>query len=218
MHRESMILQSLKFLGTAPSDEESVKKLEALWEEIEDRAVPRMTCRQMKKEEWIKAPYFPLEGKDVEDLLKNGEELVFFAGTMGAYWERQLMEKSLTDPLEAYFLDALLSARVEEGLNEFQEQLAEEAAPLYVTDRFSPGYGDFPFALQRPLGEFLNIERTLGVRFTEGGLLIPRKTVLALCALTKEPPDHRHRGCGSCVLAGKCLLRKNGKRCSVYGG
>lgn len=218
MNRERTIRQALKFLQSDVSDRKSADILYELLDTYKEDFSFRTTEKRIPMEEWKEDPVFPLPGKEVGELLQGGEELVFFGGTLGIKWERKLMELSLLQPGKAFYLDALLSAVTEEGLNVFQEELAREVAPLYVTDRFSPGYGDLPFSLQRSWGELLDIERTLGVRFTDRDLMIPRKSVLAMCVITGEKPEYRHRGCEECILYDCCRLRLKGSRCSVYGG
>ncbi|MDO5714454.1 MAG: vitamin B12 dependent-methionine synthase activation domain-containing protein [Tissierellia bacterium] len=218
MDQHRTILQAMKFIHTVPEDTFSYEKLKSLFELYQDSISPILTEKRFPMDQWIEHPPFLLEGKDVEELLVHGEEIVFFGATLGMTWERKLMELSISDPKEGFFLDGLLSAIVEERLNMFQEELSKEVRPKYVTDRFSPGYGDLPFSQQRKWGELLDIRKTLGVQFTDRDLMIPRKTVLALCVITKEKPLYRHRGCDSCLLYKECPLRIKGSRCSIYGG
>lgn len=58
-------------------------------------------------------------------------------------------------------LDAVLSAAVEAVCDEQEERLRGEFAErsLFLTDRFSPGYGDMPIAQSREICEVLNTGR-----------------------------------------------------------
>jgi len=48
--------------------------------------------------------------------------------------------------------------------------------------RFSPGYGDMPLSFQRVLFTQLDAGR-LGVALTDGNMLSPEKSVLAVCGV-----------------------------------
>ena len=92
-------------------------------------------------------------------------------------------------------------------------ELAERFAPKHLTDRFSPGYGDFPFSQQRDFFDVLDITRRIGVSLTESGLMLPQKSVTALIGVSDRPQAHRHRGCASCILFEDCGFRKEGTHC-----
>ena len=83
----------------------------------------------------------------------------------------------------------------------------------YLTDRFSPGYGDFPFAQQPELCRVLDLPRRIGVTLSPGGLMIPQKSVTALVGVADRPQTKRFRGCAYCSQFKNCTYRKGNRTC-----
>ncbi len=115
----------------------------------------------------------------------------------------------------AVILDACGSAWVEAGCDEAERELKERLSPRYLTDRFSPGYGDLPLAVQPAMLGALNAERRLGVHLTESLLMTPSKSVTAVLGVSDEPQPARVRGCGYCAMRETCDYRKGGTTCAV---
>ena len=49
--------------------------------------------------------------------------------------------------------------------------------------RFSPGYGDLPLDVQRPLFAALDVPRKIGVSLTDSLLMAPSKSVSAIIGI-----------------------------------
>ena len=129
--------------------------------------------------------------------------------TMGAAFERmQRMKRS--DALTALMLDACGSVLVEEGCDQAASALARKHPHAFLTDRFSPGYGDLPLTLQPALLASADAFRRLGVQATESCMLIPQKTVTAIIGLSDQPQPARIRGCGYCALHARCPYAHSG--------
>ena len=107
------------------------------------------------------------------------------------------------------------SAYVEAGCDAAEREIAARFLDRYLTDRFSPGYGDLPLGLQQEICTLLDTERRLGVHATEHCLLNPQKSVTAIVGLSDKPQMARIRGCAYCSMGETCLLRKGGKRCAL---
>ena len=93
--------------------------------------------------------------------------------------------------------------------------LAARFPGLYLTDRFSPGYGDLPLSLQPGLCAVLDAERRVGIHVTSSFLMNPGKSVTAVIGLADKPQMARIRGCAWCVMRNTCTLRKGGKSCGL---
>nr|MCR5785210.1 methionine synthase [Eubacterium sp.] len=89
-----------------------------------------------------------------------------------------------------------------------------ESGGLYLTDRFSPGYGDLPLNTQNALCEALNTSRRIGLTVTKNHLLIPRKSVTAIMGISSVPVTLRKRGCETCSMFLDCDYRKDGITCN----
>ena len=114
----------------------------------------------------------------------------------------------------AVMLDACGSAWVEAGCDQAEAEVAERFPDLYLTDRFSPGYGDLPLTLQNPICTALDARRHLGICVTESLLMNPSKSVTAVIGLSDRPQAARIRGCEYCSMRENCTLRKGGKTCA----
>lgn len=153
------------------------------------------------------------EGRDVKDLLSGCEAVIFFAATLGAEAEALLRRAQLRDMAEAVILDACGSAAVENVCDNLCADLAAAEAPCFLTDRFSPGYGDLPFSQQPDFCRLLDVQRRIGVTLTDSGLMLPQKSVTALVGVSPVPVERRSRGCAYCELFSNCSYRKDGVSC-----
>ena len=153
------------------------------------------------------------EGQDVKDLLRGCEAVIFFAATLGAEAESLLRRAQLRNMADAVILDACGSAAVENVCDNLCADLAAAEAPRFLTDRFSPGYGDLPFAQQPDFCRLLDVQRRIGVSVTDSGLMLPQKSVTALMGVSPVPAPRRSRGGAYCELFSNCSYRKDGASC-----
>ena len=156
---------------------------------------------------------FVLQGRDVPELLHDCDQVILMAATLGTEAEVLLRRSQLRDMGEAVILDATASAAIENVCNNLCEDLAIRFQPKYLTDRFSPGYGDFPFCQQRDFFAALDITRKIGVSLTESGLMLPQKSVTAIIGLSDRQQPRRQRSCESCSMSATCRFRKDGMHC-----
>ena len=118
------------------------------------------------------------------------------------------------DMARAVVLDACGSAGVESVCGEAELAIGQRFPDAFLTDRFSPGYGDLPLSLQPGLCAALDTPRRLGLYVTESFLLNPAKSVTAIVGLADTPQMRRIRGCAFCSMSKTCTLRKGGKTCA----
>ena len=116
---------------------------------------------------------------------------------------------------EAVIFDACGSAWVESGCDAAEAEIAARFKGRYLTDRFSPGYGDLPLSLQPAVLAALDAEKRLGIHLSDSFLMTPSKSVTAVIGVSDEPQPARVRGCGSCVMNKTCDYRKGGTTCAV---
>ena len=154
-------------------------------------------------------------GKDIARLLDGCSEVVLMALTLGAELERVLMRQEVTDMSDALVLDICASVAVEAAADDFEKQLSAEllADGKYLTNRFSPGYGDLPLSHQRPLLELLNASRAAGITLTPSQLMVPRKSVTAILGICDHMKEKTLGGCSLCPLKTKCSYRSHNLRC-----
>lgn len=156
-----------------------------------------------------------LTGRTARTMLAQCSQAALLCCTLGGEFEALLRRTQVRDMAQAVILDACGSAYVERGCDVAQEELARRFPSLYLTDRFSPGYGDLPLSLQPAICSTLDTQRRLGVQATEHFLLNPGKSVTALIGLSDRPQMARVRGCAYCSMRETCALRKGGHHCGI---
>jgi hypothetical protein len=151
-----------------------------------------------------------LEGEDIRRHLDACPQAVLMAATLGPDVETLLMRAEVTDMARAVVLDSVASAAIENVCDNLEADLRREyeGQGLYLTDRFSPGYGDLPIRLQAPVCEVLDTRRRIGLSVSESGILLPRKSVTALMGVSEIPRPRRSSGCANCSLFHTCDRRK----------
>lgn len=199
--------------GELPPDiHETIARCE---QELLQTARPRIVWRQfdLLPDGSFSGTDFSPQGDDIRNMLQNCRRAVLFAATLGTEVEQLLRRTQVRDMAKAVVLDCCASSAIENVCDNFCEDLQTELAPKYLTDRFSPGYGDFPFSQQPAVCGLLDIQRRIGVTLSPGGLMIPQKSVTALIGIADKPQKKRFRGCAYCSQFGTCTYRKENRTC-----
>ncbi len=209
--------ETLRYLGYAgsPIPPELEAALSRCEEEVIRTACPRATWRlfDLLPDGHFAGTGFLPEGADVPALLQNCRRAILMAATLGMECEALLRHALQRNMSDAVILDAAASAAIENVCDNLCADLAVRFSPLFLTDRFSPGYGDFPLSAQREVCGILDVTRQIGLSLTESGLMLPQKSVTAVLGLSELPQPRRHRSCEDCSLSGSCSFRKEGKHC-----
>lgn len=156
-----------------------------------------------------------LTGETARKMLADCDRAVLLACTLGAGFEAMLRAEQARGMARAALLDACGSAWAEAGCDGAEREIAARFPGLFLTDRFSPGYGDLPLELQRDICAALDAGRRLGVQVTDSLMMNPAKSVTAVIGLSDRPQPARIRGCGFCKLRESCQYRKEGKTCGA---
>lgn len=206
--------EALHFLGWrgTPLDATLVAQIESMCEAAQSSICPRVVLRRfaIAEDGRLEGTTFTPKGGDVRAMLAPCREAVLLAATLGAESERMLLRTQAKDGARAVILDAVLSAAIEAVLDRREAQLRDElrAGGLYLTDRFSPGYGDMPMAQTREICEVLGAQRAIGLTVSAGGVMIPRKSVTAIMGISGAPVPRRPSGCEGCAARETCALRR----------
>lgn len=145
------------------------------------------------------------EGKDIARLLEGSDAVYYFCATIGADTDRLIESLKLTDLTLAYAVDLCAGLWVDaycDVLEEKQRARLKEKN-MTLTRRFSCGYGDMPLSSQGAFIEALKADKFLGIRLTEGGMMIPSKTVSAVAGIGYAE-NKAERRCDVCVKRGSC--------------
>lgn len=215
--------EALRYMGfgCAATDGELREMLE-LAALIKESGRPRVIIKELAIEAAgegvaLSGSALRLEGRAVSALLHNSESCVLFCATIGDEIEALLRRWQIKDMAAAAMLDACASSAVEKLCDRVERELREEygARGLYLTDRFSPGYGDLPISVQKDFCAELDTARKIGVHVSANGIMIPRKSVTALMGVSKAPQKSRSIVCEGCGLINNCKFREGKVTC--YG-
>lgn len=210
--------EALRYLGIHAPDPEARQAMEAAAARLTGLLSPRWVFRDAtlipRSDGFLLAePGILLPGRTASTMLQTCQRAALLVCTLGAGFDALLREQQARSMTQAVMLDACGSAYVEAGCSAAEKAIAEAHPGLYLTDRFSPGYGDLPLTLQPGLLAYLDAPRRLGVTALDSCLMAPAKTVTALIGLSQTPQRARIRGCAFCSMRNTCTLRKRGGSC-----
>ncbi|MBQ7845989.1 MAG: methionine synthase [Clostridia bacterium] len=192
--------------------------MESVARDAEQRFVPRYIYRVSAVEhrpegEWLSDLQLLLPGNSARKMLAECQRAAVLVCTLGLGFEQHMRLTQARDMSQAVLLDACGSALVEAGCDAAEKELAARFPGVYLTDRFSPGYGDLPLDLQPAICRITDSQRRLGVYVTESCLMTPQKSVTAIIGMADKPQRARIRGCAYCAMKDTCALRKGGHSC-----
>lgn len=217
---ELNIAEALRYLGAGDAPPEELRRSAAAVAERLTRTLrPRYIYRVFPVSHTpegavLEGSGVVLPGGTARRMLEQCAQAALLLCTLGAGFEAMLRAEQVRDMARAVILDACGSAWVEAGCDEAERELSARFPGRYLTDRFSPGYGDLPLTAQPAVCAVLDARRRLGVQVTESLLMNPAKSVTAVIGLSDRPQMARIRGCGYCSMAETCALRKGGKTCA----
>ncbi len=195
-----------------------LRELEDIGAQMERTVKPRLTWRVLAHTE-AGCEGLALPGEDIRVLLGDAREVIVAACTLGEAAARAIRRAFIKEMALGVKTDACASAMADGEMARFEREMTERyrARGLYLTDRFSPGYGDLPLSVQRDLCALLDTPRTLGVTVNESMLLIPEKSVTAVMGICPVPQRHRaideEGGCQGCAAFESCGFRRQGRTC-----
>ena len=215
------IAEPLRYLGVRGEPGPALRaELSAVADRLTQAVTPRWVWRvfHVKRTfdgEGLEGTNLTLTGEMAHKMLADCAQAVLLACTLGAGFETMLRSEQARSMARAAMLDVCGSAWVEAGCDQAEGEISARFPGLYLTDRFSPGYGDLPLGLQKEICALLDAQRRLGVQVTDSLLMNPTKSVTAVIGLSERPQPARIRGCGFCNLRGSCQYRKEGKTCGA---
>ncbi len=227
--RIAEVLRCLGVSGQAleqgsPAVEQLKQEARQMLTGLDTTIVPKTLCRvfPLRREEDSRAfsllgadgsPVLTLSGHLVTTMLQDCSHAALLLCTLGLPFDGLLRTQQARGMAKAALLDACGSVLVEEACDRAEDALRSKYPHLYLTDRFSPGYGDLPLTVQPKLLLALDAEKQAGIYLTDSCLMNPSKTVTAIVGLSEQPQGAKIRGCGFCSLRERCTFRKDGKRC-----
>lgn len=214
------ISEVLRYLRANGADEATRLAVKQAAEELTAALVPRFVYKAFSVEHTEHGAFLPeaglaLPGTMAKTMLQSCDRAALLCCTLGASFDRLLRMTQARDMAKAAILNSCGSAYVEAGCDEAEKEIASRYPGLFLTDRFSPGYGDLPLSIQPDFIAVLDTGRRLGVTVTDSLLMLPAKTVTAVIGLSESPQPARIRGCGFCVLKENCAYQERGTHCGI---
>lgn len=184
----------LRYLGYGQNEPDgtALRMIEECYKELSKVAEPRhiekrVTITVCENEE-IKLGNVSIRSKDLAKNLEGCHEAVVFATTLGIGTDMLMNRFVKLDIVKASILQACGAAMIEDYIDEYQKGLSDELseAGLSHRPRFSPGFGDFYLEYQKEIFQILNPEKNIGVHLTEGGVMVPEKSVTAIIGIKRK--------------------------------
>lgn len=194
--------EALRYMGGHGVNPDNITK--ALMDKAEEEILK--TCRPVYTFTEIPKDSPALGGEDIKKVTEQSEKVVLIAATLGIYVDKLIRKAQITDMAQAVVIDAMASVAIEQFMDKIEVELSERYSGYYFTNRFSPGYGDYPLEKQKEIVRLLNTEKKLGLNLTESLMLNPTKSVTAVIGIGKKEVKEK----SSCTS--KCSRCKN-KNC-----
>lgn len=212
--RTEEILHFLGY-GTADAEDDVLAVIEEMKTKVLSLSVPRVIYREFPLLDENPIGINILSGSDIQRLLKECHHCIFMAATLGTEIEKEGKRLQIMDMGKAVIFDSCASAAIEQVCDTFQMETAlkYQAENMYLTDRFSCGYGDLPLTIQKDFLRLLDAQRKIGLHVSESCTLVPRKSVTAIIGLADRIQPAILRGCAYCLLNKHCEYRKGGSVC-----
>jgi len=200
--------EALRYLGVKKTDASLRAQIMSLAVEVTSRITPRSSWVLTEKSR------LNLPGEMAQRMLADCRQCAVLVCTLGTEFDLWVRREQMRDMARAAMLDALGSAYIEAACDAAKDAIRARLPGMYLTDRFSPGYGDLPLAVQPELLALAGGSR-IGVTLTDAFLLNPQKSVTAIVGVADRPQMARIRGCAYCELNQTCPYRKAGTTCHV---
>lgn len=177
---------------------------------VERRMIYRIFNIHMSGDDRMEIENIKIQSKNLAKNLCGCEKVVLLGATLGVQVDQLMKRYAYTNMAKTVVLQACAAAMLEEYLDDWQENLAQELSveEYGLRPRFSPGYGDFSIAHQGEILKILDAPKKIGLTMTEGNMLTPLKSVTAVIGLKRnEKSCDRKQSCASCEKT-NCAYRR----------
>lgn len=167
------------------------------------------------KEIYLQGTNINLQSNDIYDLLSDCDECILMCATLGLEIEREIRKLTYTNLTEGIIMDACATTAIEEVCDIVQAKIEKDLFKQnkYITYRYSPGYGDLDIGKNRDINNLLDSQREIGVTVTSNGIMIPRKSVVAIIGVSNKSIIRSKKSCENCNNKNNCDYRKGGDSC-----
>ena len=120
------------------------------------------------------------ESQSLSSVLSNSKEVYIIAVSAGLEVDRLITKLYLRNSPSAFFMDCIGSAAVESLADYIDIKICEG---LDTTNRFSPGYADFPLEFQKDLLARISASQTVGINLSDKLMMTPMKSITAIIGI-----------------------------------
>ena len=195
----------------AQADERTSGLIRQLMDELKECVSLKSVCAVWDCQ--VAAPVVSFMGmrvhsKSLAAHLQGCKRVAVLAATLGTGADTLIRKYSVSDLGKAVVAGAVCAAMIEAYCDQIEAEIArkEELCGQYRTARFSPGYGDFELAHQKDILELLQCSKRIGLTLTDGMMMIPSKSVVAVMGFRQEKQDNK-RKCENCAQR-DCAFRE----------
>ncbi len=155
-----------------------------------------------------------LKDMDIINHLAGSKKCLIMAATLGAEVDRRIAYYTRINITKGLIMDACATTAIENLCDELQTQIMKKALDdnLHITNRYSPGYGDFSIDNQSNILNVLDSYKKIGLSVTESNIMLPRKSVTALIGLGEIVNSKPNDKCMNCKNS-NCDFRRDGGYC-----
>ena len=202
----------LRYAGTREETPEIAQLLDSALTEAEPALSGTVCWREFPltwQDGMIDLGFTRIQSSALQRNLQGCDRIILFAATVGLGLDRLIARYSRVSPSRALMLQAIGAERIEALCDAFCEEIRQnaKATGLRTAPRFSPGYGDFPLAVQTEIFQVLDCSRKIGLTLNQSLLMSPSKSVTAVIGLGACASCTNPTGCQSCGKA-DCIYRR----------
>jgi len=174
-------------------------------------------CRVDKSVDEIHLGEMILRSKSLCEFLEGADQCVIMSATLGPRIDSRMGILQLTNMSMAYLFDLVCLHYLEMKLDAWESNFRKvvEGESKFLTQRFSPGYGDLPLETQGEVLDYLDAQKRIGIELTGNFLMIPQKSVTAILGISEDPFKRSYSRCDACLRRENCKTR-GGKHCEFH--
>ena len=214
------VLRYLEYKGQ-DIDNNLIEIIEECRNITKDRINPRYTFRVYSiKQKYkgiieLEGTNLILESNDLYEILKDCNECILMAATLGINIEKDIKKYSCTELTKGIIIDSCATTAIEEVCDRVQNEIENNILKngQYLTFRYSSGYGDLSIEKNTEILTILNGQKEIGLTITNSGIMIPRKSVIAIIGITDKTVEEDKTSCSTCKNKSKCKFKKGVNSC-----
>ena len=177
--------------------------------------IKKLKFSNEKNEVYFEGANLTLKSNDIYNLLLDCDECILMSATLGLEIEREIRKLTYTDLAKGIIIDACATTAIEEVCDIVQDNISKKLLKedKYITYRYSPGYGDLSIEKNLDINNLLNSQKEIGLTVTNSGIMIPRKSVVALIGVSRRKISNTKKSCENCSNRHNCNYKKEGNSC-----